>query len=172
MREYRKEMLDQYHQDMKFWSNCVGELHHSGEELLEEGDLPKPLQRAYQDLWEDGLGPRCYLAEYHSLYGIALIQEYDEEFASICGMDMDTMYQSIRNKAAGLRNRIQLDGMALLTAESYGDHHELIVFMSAYERKERFLQAAALLNKEAYFLAAVTAKPPAAGQEEREENRN
>lgn len=115
---------------------------------------------------------RCYLAEYHSLYGIALIQEYDEEFASICGMDMDTMYQSIRNKAAGLRNRIQLDGMALLTAESYGDHHELIVFMSAYERKERFLQAAALLNKEAYFLAAVTAKPPAAGQEEREENRN
>ena len=105
------------------------------------------------------------------MYGIALIQEYDEEFASICGMDMDTMYQSILNKAAGLKNRIQLEGMALLTVDSYGDHHELTTFMTC-ESKERFLRAAALLNKEAYCLAAVTAEPPAAGQEEREENRN
>lgn len=159
MTEYRKNMLVQYHQDMKFWSNCVGELHHNGDELLEEEDLPEPLQMAYRKLWEEGLGPRCYLAEFHSLYGIALIQEYDEEFASECEMDMDTMYQSIRNKAADLEKRVHLDGMALLTVEAYGDHHELVVFMNACESKERFLQAAGLLDQEAYSITAVMAEP-------------
>ena len=57
---------------LKYWSNACGELHHQGEyDLTNISELPEELQRAYENLWEEGNGCLEYLVEYDGKYYIA-----------------------------------------------------------------------------------------------------
>ena len=45
-----------------------------------------------KNLWSEEMGYLCYLAEYKGKYGIALIGEYDSEFAGSFGISMDRLF--------------------------------------------------------------------------------
>lgn len=77
---------EEYFKDLKYWSNCTGDLFNpygnpaEGEdaEWIELENLPRELSRAYEELWSEGTGSYCYLCEYKGAYGIALVNEYHE----------------------------------------------------------------------------------------------
>ena len=82
---------------LKYWCNACGELHHHGKFDIQESELPKPLRRAYNEIWEEGAaGCCCYLVETKEVgYGVALVAEYDEYFANKCGVSMDEMFDKL-----------------------------------------------------------------------------
>lgn len=79
---------------LKYWSNSCGDLHYHGEyDLKDISELPKQLQRAYKELWKEGCGCFEYLVEYDEKYYIALISEFDDDFASNNNLSMDELFQ-------------------------------------------------------------------------------
>lgn len=68
-----------YGDDLRYFSNCCGDLHHWGQYDITEDELPEELKKLYHTLWaEDEYGLYCYLVEFKGQYGIALIAEYHE----------------------------------------------------------------------------------------------
>lgn len=68
-----------YGDDLRYWCNACGELHHWGQYNITEEDLPGRLRDMYNEIWEESpYGNYCYLVEYKGEYGIALINEYYE----------------------------------------------------------------------------------------------
>lgn len=80
-----------------YWSNSCGDLHHNGEYDIERvEDLPKELQRAFNELWCDGVyRVRCYLVEFNGKYGIAFEAGYDKGYAE----DLEMTYENLINIA-------------------------------------------------------------------------
>jgi len=156
--EYKnnKEEMESFKNDLKYWSNCCAELHHYGQYDIEESDLPKELLRAYQELWTDGHCSRCYLVEYKGAYGIALINEFDNDFASDSDLTMDELYIKMRYNAEKLHNISLFDNAQIVIAEYSGcdECHELIVILPADLNVEIFDQVADSVDEIVYKLDA------------------
>lgn len=85
---------------LKFWSNAAGELHHYGQyDLNDASELPKELQRAYDELWNTG--DRCleYLVEFDGKYYVALICEFCKFFADDEKISMGELYKLAKQNA-------------------------------------------------------------------------
>ena len=75
-----------YERDFHYYSNSCGNLFR-GDEDIEAESLPKELQRAFAELWEENqFGLNVYLAEYRGAYGISLEAGYDDCTAGDFGM--------------------------------------------------------------------------------------
>lgn len=84
-----------------YWSNSCGDLHHNGEYDIEKVEnLPKELQRAFNELWCEGIyGVSCYLVEFNGKYGIAFEAGYDKDYANDSNMTYENLIQIAREKA-------------------------------------------------------------------------
>lgn len=89
-----------------YWSNGCGELHHNGEyDIPNEEDLPQELQRAYNELWSEGYGVNCYLAEFNGKFGIALEASYDDCFAHDLKITYEKLVSYAKNNAVACANK-------------------------------------------------------------------
>ena len=148
--EERQKLLE----DLKFWSNALGELHHRGEYDIKESGLPEELQRAYRTLWTAGSGSLCYLAEYRKRYGIALINEFTEEYAGQHFFTMDELFCKLKAKAESFQRMEAFHGATGILGRLSGfeDCHEFIIFFPADMEQKVFNRAADLLYENVYEL--------------------
>lgn len=138
------------HKHLKYWSNSCGDLHHCGEYDLESvSDLPKELQRAYNELWKAGYGCYEYLAEYDGQYYIALISEFDSTFASDIGMSMDGLYEAAKGNALWLAcKRLFKDTVLVIGKETgFEDCHEVIFLVPAMEQADVYDAIESVISK-------------------------
>lgn len=151
--EYKKENIEQYIEDLKYWSNSCGELHYHGEYDLKEKDLPKELLRAYNELWSDGTGSLCYLVEYKGEYRIALINGFDEIYAEDINSTMDILYQHMKTKAEKFSAMGEFKNTQIIIAENAGcyEYYEFVVLLSCDTKKEIFDKIASILYEEVYL---------------------
>lgn len=123
---------------LKYWSNACGELHHHGEyELNDISELPEELQRAYTTLWVEGYGCLEYLAEYDGKYYIALISEFDDDFAKNNELSMDELYETVKKNAFALYEKELFNNTVLVIGKETGinECHEFIFLVPAMESK-------------------------------------
>lgn len=100
------EFKNQLDEDLVFWSNNSGDLHHNGEyDISHVKDLPKELQRAYNELWSDCYGANCYLVEFKGKYGIAFEAIYDKWYADDSGISYPELLKIAKNKARNYEKR-------------------------------------------------------------------
>lgn len=101
--EYKNELGG----DFVYWSNSCGDLHHNGEYDIDKvEDLPKELQRAFNELWCEGVyGVRCYLVEFNGHYGIGLEAGYDKCYADDIGMKYERLIEIAKEKAVECSNK-------------------------------------------------------------------
>lgn len=153
-----------YGEDLHYWSNGCGELHHWGEYGIEENELPAELQEMYHSLWvEDEFGLYCYLAEFKGQYGIALIAEYHEYECdgnrSNCGYEYaEKVSEELARKLPGIAQN--MDPKILLAkqqgfpgayaATEEDPATELVLFMPYGVTHEDFTNAGKLFGGMAY----------------------
>lgn len=121
---------------LKYWSNACGELHHHGEYDLEDiSELPDELQRAYKELWKEGYGCLEYLVEYDGKYYVALISEFDDDFAKNSDLSMDELYEIVKKNAFKLYNEDLFKNTILVIGKETGldECHEFIFLVPAME---------------------------------------
>ena len=121
---------------LKFWSNAAGELHHYGQyDLNDASELPKELQRAYDELWN--VGDRCleYLVEFDKKYYVALISEFDEPFAEDENISMEELYEVAKRNALELYHQDLFKNTVLVIGKGTGveECHEIIFLVPAME---------------------------------------
>lgn len=152
--EYRSNDMDmnEFKEDLKYWSNCCGDLHHHGEYDIEEFDLPQELQRAYAELWTEGGGSLCYLVEYKRAYGVALINEFDDCIAEDNGVSMDFLYEKMQQKASSLILHNLFKGAQIICSEyaGFNECHELIVILPTNIERDTFNGIMNYLDKTVY----------------------
>lgn len=148
--EERTKLLE----ELKYWSNSLGELHHRGEYDVDESGLPEELQRAYRTLWTAGSGSLCYLAEYRGRYGVALISEFSGEYADSHSLTMDKLFCKLKEKANVFKKMETFRDATVILGRCSGfdDCHEFIVFFPADTEQEVFIRAADFIYENVYRL--------------------
>lgn len=126
---------------LKFWSNAAGELHHYGQyDLNDASELPKELQRAYDELWNTG--DRCleYLVEFDGKYYVALICEFCKFFADDEKISMGELYKLAKQNALGLYHQDLFKDTILIMGKETGcnECHEAIFLVPAIELRRIF----------------------------------
>jgi len=144
----REELSD----DLKYWSNSCGELHHRGEYDIKEEDLPNELKRAYRELYADVNGSLCYLIEYKGEYGIALVNEFDECFADEINFTMKFIYSHMQSVAEELIKLDEYKESLILLGECTGffECHEFITILPWNIDKSKFNKVADILCEGVY----------------------
>lgn len=145
-----KEAKEQFHQRLQFFSNCLGELHYHGERDITEEELPKPLQRAYRDLWTEAPGgSRCYLCEYCGAYGIVLENEYVKDDAEYLHCNPDDLLEAVKLKAEKMAEC--LDEMVLVAENDLEKGvHTIYVFLYSDTSVAHFNDVCDFLERYAY----------------------
>lgn len=137
MKEYYEfNSESELNKHLKYWSNACGDLHHYGEyDLKDISELPEELQRAYKELWKEGYGCLEYLVEYDGKYYIALISEFDEDFAKNNNLSMDELYETVKKNAFNLYNEDLFKNTTLVIGKETGldECHEFIFLIPAME---------------------------------------
>lgn len=79
---YSEKDLEKFNRDLRYWSNACGELYDIENNIdIDEDGLPLPLQRAFDELFEEGKdGNYMYLVNYRGKDGVALINEYYDRY--------------------------------------------------------------------------------------------
>lgn len=132
--EFNKE--SELNEHLKYWSNACGDLHHHGEyDLKSVSELPEELQRAYKELWKEGCGCLEYLAEYDGKYYIALITEFDNDFAGNNNLSMNELYEAVKKNAFDLYNKDLFNNTILVIGKETGMDkcHEFIFLVPTME---------------------------------------
>ena len=144
--------IAEYGEAIKFWSNACGELHHHGKYMIAEADLPAPLRRAYQELWTEDSGSLCYLVETKKGYGIALINEYSEEYAKDCGLSMDEMFSCVMRDSGSIGADDHFMKADIYVSEHLGilECHEIVVVFPADIPENEFEAAVKRLDELSY----------------------
>lgn len=144
-----------FHNAIKYWSNSIGELHYHGKFDITEDQLPFALKTIYQDpdftLFEH-YGSRVHLAETEKGYGIALINEYDEDFAEECDLSMDFLFETALKDMDNIKNYPLFKNADIYLGEYTGvdDCHELAVVFPTDISYEEFNKAATILDTLVY----------------------
>lgn len=80
----------------KYWSNSTGDLFTPDLETRKNiyiNELPEELQRAYDMLWSEDYGFRCFLTELDGKYGIAIEDEFEEATAKDHGVHFEDLLE-------------------------------------------------------------------------------
>ena len=122
MKEYYEfNSESELNKHLKYWSNACGDLHHHGEyDINDISELPEELQRAYKELWKEGYGCLEYLVEYNGKYYIALISEFDDDFAKNNNLSMDDLYDTVKKNAFNLYNEDLFKNTTLVIGKETG----------------------------------------------------
>lgn len=137
------EFTDEYelNKHLKYWSNACGDLHENGERDLNSPDeLPKPLKRAYEELWQEGNGCLEYLVEYDKEYYVALVSEFDMDFGDDHYLSMNELYTTVKENAKELHRQDLFKNTVLITGNRTGVNgcHEIMFLVPASEQKETY----------------------------------
>lgn len=148
------EGVKKYSEEFLFWSNSLGELHYHGEYDLKEEELPGSLRRAYDDLFADGTGSYCYLAEFRGDYGIALSNEFSSGYRKELGSNKAEYWNAIKKKAEMIRTKISFKDCSIIAVQQPLDvvDGEILVFMPWYIPKKNFDEIAKYLYLSIYKL--------------------
>lgn len=152
--KYRAENVNQYLYDLNYWCNACGDLHYNGNYNIQEKDLPKELKRAYHELWKEGTGSLCYLVEYKGEYMIALINEFDEEYArDILHCTMKQLFKRMESKALEFLNKRVFETAKIIIAEEFPgtlNCHDFVVLLPWDSDKALFNEVADILYRNVY----------------------
>lgn len=151
--EMDQTTINTYFDTIKYWSNAVGELHHHGQYDITIDELPSELHHAYNDLFTDQYSSLCYLVETDAGYGIALVNEYDEEVtAKLAGVSMDELFALVEKDAHVIAAHPDFRQAQIYVGQSMGfcECHELVVVFPADISEEEFAKAAATLGELSY----------------------
>lgn len=124
---------------LKFWSNAAGDLHHYGQyDLNDDSELPKELQRAYDELWNEGSGCLEYLTEFDGKYYVALICEF--YFSDDEKISMEELYKLAKQNALKLYHQDLFKDTILIMGKGTGcnECHEAIFLVPAIELRRVF----------------------------------
>ena len=135
---------------LKFWSNAAGELHHYGQyDLNDASELPKELQRAYDELWN--VGDRCleYLVEFDGKYYVALISEFCRFFAEDEKISMEELYKLAKQNALELYHQDLFKDTILIIGKETGlnECHEIIFLVPAIELRRVYREIEDAINQ-------------------------
>ena len=135
---------------LKFWSNAAGELHHYGQyDLNDASELPKELQRAYDELWN--VGSRCleYLVEFDEKYYVALISEFCRFFAEDEKISMEELYKLAKQNALELYHQDLFKDTILIIGKETGlnECHEVIFLVPAIELRRVYREIEDAINQ-------------------------
>lgn len=140
MKELTKKELDE---GIKYWCDIFG---------FRAPNMPKPIQEAIKELWEENAGNSyCMMAEYSGGYYVALKYEYDRCFAHNMGFSMDQLYEEALLKGRWLEKNEQFCTCVLLLSKDER-YHELIVLVPIDTPKYRFLKVAQICEDVVYNL--------------------
>ena len=146
--------IRKYAEDLRFYSNSLGWLHHFGEyDLNSESELPGPLREAFATLWHRTDGCDCLLAQYCGAYGIALIATYDGFVHEDNAVPvLNHYYKVAREKALALSTDPAFRNASLIASASNGyfEMPEIAAFFPWTSTKEEIDAAAARLHEVAY----------------------
>jgi len=146
-----KEDMEQLNNEIRYWSNGLGEIHDHGVSISEE-ELPLELQRAYKDLWTDEYGSICYLVETLQGCGVALLNEYDQCTADDFKLKMDNLFQFVLEDGKTISRRPEFQHATFYIGEYsvFDECHEMFAVFPANTPIEEFRTAASLLDKLVY----------------------
>lgn len=151
MREYKESNEKQYAEDLKYWCNSCGELHHWGQYDITEEELPEDLRIAYNTLWEEGTGSYCYLVTYLGKNYVALINEYDDNYAETINVKMDQVYQMAKDVVTDIESeQIFKDTQVILAKQPEMLCYEVVVLLNPDDSKEHFNMITSWLRENAY----------------------
>lgn len=132
------------YENFMYWSNSLGELHHNGEYDIENvNELPEELQRAYNDLFCDGMyGVRVYLSEFNNKYGISFSASYDDCYANDLNITYKELVMIAKHKAIELSEKYSgfdiLFGEDSIQFSDGSNETEILIFMPWNITEEKF----------------------------------
>lgn len=137
------EFTDGYELDKHFkrWSNSCGKLHTpEGRELNSRDELPEPLKKAYEELWDEGNGCLEYLAEYDGKYYAVLAKEFDLDFAEDHCLHINELYRIVKENAKELHRQSLFKNTILITGDMTGADgcHEILFLIPPCEQKKTY----------------------------------
>ncbi|MBQ7345960.1 MAG: hypothetical protein IJW45_07865 [Oscillospiraceae bacterium] len=132
---------------IKYWSNCLGELHYHGKYDITEAELPGELKAAYNSAYGKSK-LRSYLVETADGYGISCEMAFDSDYAKRFCVANSKVFESIVSQVlVGARNEA-LNGCAIYIFEEtdIADEHEILFVFpadidpSSLEKADVFMQ--------------------------------
>lgn len=133
-REYDNK--EELYNHFSYWSTATGDFFHNGN-YCEEKDVPEPLLKAYNELYKEGNGCHEYLAEYDGKYYIALVSEFDSEYAEDSDMSMDELFEIGKDNALNLYSSELFANTMLVIGKGTGvDGCHEFMFLVPVETKE------------------------------------
>ena len=142
------ENYDDIRDSIQYWSNAIGELG-----FRSENDLPSQVQRIYHELYFEGeSGGLRYLVQTPKGFGIALINEYDNQTAQSCSLSMERLFETVIQDSELISKDPLFENAEIYVGEFTGFEmsHELIVIFPWDISKDAFTQAASRLDELAY----------------------
>ncbi len=129
----------------RYWSNGCGDLFmpdSRNDESITRQQLPKDIQKLYDNLWTDEKAFLCYLAELDGKHGIALEDEYNECTAESYGFTYAEYIEKAKAFAAQIAERFpKFTTMFSKDIREWSDGSKdsiLAVFMPSNVTKEEF----------------------------------
>ena len=136
-----------------YWCNSCGELHFHGKFDISEDELPPPLLRAYNELWEDDCGGcNTYLVDTMFGFGISMCAEYSTEMIGAEGMSEDELFKCLLDDAELLAECPELSNAKFFAMYGVGpwNEHELSIVLPADTPKDEFDKAKKAVLQKTY----------------------
>lgn len=139
--EYDTVNSSDYRNDLVFWCHTAD-------------NLPYPLYDAYMNLQTDGYGSQCYLVEYNGEYGVALLNEFDDDTRCLHNFaTMDDMYVAVKKKSEEMsKNDLLAVNAKVIVTKRLGFEgcHEILVIVPWSTPVEIFDKVAEYIDSTVY----------------------
>ena len=124
-------------------------MHCHGRFDISFSELPEPLKVAYHELWSENYGQLCYLVDTVDGFGIALVLEYDSEFAESIGCTEHEVFEKLVERAKTLSKTKEFEHAKFFILENGGfdSCHDFIVVFPALTPYDEFTVASKALDK-------------------------
>lgn len=130
------ESKEELYNHFSYWCTATGDFFHNGN-YIEEQDVPEPLLKAYKELYKEGNGCYEYLAEYDGKYYVALVSEFDSEYAEDSDMSMGELFEIGKDNALNLYSSELFANTMLVIGKGTGvDGCHEFMFLVPVETKE------------------------------------
>lgn len=133
---------------IKYWSNCLGELHHHGKHDIVENELPAELRAAYNSAYGHS-SLRNYLVETADGYGISCEMCFDGDYARQFNVTDAKAFEAIVSTMITAARNEALNGCVIYIFESTEDaaEHEILFVFPADIDPESLQKADAVMTK-------------------------
>ena len=108
-------------------------------------------------MWKEGYGCYEYLAEYNGKYYVALVSEFDNEFAKDEHITMDTLYELAKHNALKLFSQELFKNTILVMGKNTGfkQCHEIMFLVPALEAENVYDEIEAAIYKNIWEIAGI-----------------